>query len=115
MDNLIDVREQSFSFFGNSSSMEGKFFLKGRTHICSHIKGEITIKDESPLIIEQEGHFEGNLTCHDLYIHGSIEGNIFSRGTVRISSSANVHGKVKAKNLVIEPGSDVNLEGHTLS
>lgn len=115
MDNLIDVREQAFSFFGNSSKMEGTFHLNGRTHICSEIKGEIIQEDEAPLIIEQKGKFDGILKCNDLFIHGRLTGEIISSGTVKISSSATVKGKVKAKNLVIEPGSEVNLEGHTLS
>lgn len=115
MDNLIDVRDQAFSFFGNTSKLEGKFHLKGRTHICSTIKGEIVMEDQSPLIIEQTGSFDGSLECSDLFIHGILKGEIKSTGTVTISSSATVKGKVKAKNLVIEPGSEVNLEGHTIS
>lgn len=115
MDNLIDVREQAFSFFGNNSEIEGVFKLKGRTHICSNIRGEITQLDNAVVIIEHTGNFEGKIVCKDLYIHGSLKGEINSTGTVRISSSAKVHGKVKAKNLVIEPGSEVNFEGHTVT
>lgn len=114
MDNLIDVKEQSFSFFGQDSSIEGKLVLAGKIHVCSYINGELIQTDKSPVIIENSGKFNGKLKCHDLLIHGEFSGEVEASGSVKVSSSAIVEGSIKASNLIIEAGADVNLEGHTL-
>lgn len=111
MNSYIDLRDQDFSFLGKNSSFSGVFNLNGPTHLASQIEGEIYVKNNFELCIEQDGHIQGTIQCHDIDVYGSIEGTLESTGKVTIYPSAKVQGKIKAKDLIIYPGAVVNIDG----
>jgi cytoskeletal protein CcmA (bactofilin family) len=117
MEQFPQIKELEFTFFGKGSNLEGDFRLYGPTRIASHIKGEIyvaEIEDGSNLIsIEPEGVFEGKITCEDLELYGQFKGEIHSTGVVSIYPNAHFEGLIKAENLIIHPGSYVEMEAHT--
>ena len=117
MDQFPQIKELEFTFFGKGSVLEGDFKLSGPTRIASHIKGEVIVSDNiegSNLIsIEPEGKLEGKISCDDIEIYGLFKGEIHSKGVVTIFPNARFEGLLKAKNLIIHPGSYVEMEAHT--
>ena len=118
MDQFPQIKELEFTFFGKGSILEGDFKLTGPTRVASHIKGEVIVNniedDKSNLLsIEPEGRFDGKVTCDDLELYGQFRGEIHSSGVVTIFPNAKFEGLIKAKNLIIHPGSFVDMEAHT--
>jgi cytoskeletal protein CcmA (bactofilin family) len=62
------------------------------------------ILDSDPIetVITQGVNVKGNLNIeHDIWIDGSVEGNITSKGNVTLGQNGYVRGKVNARNLAI--------------
>ncbi len=114
MPNYINLQNLQYTYLGKGSDIKGDLTLYGTTHLGSHILGNIVMKDLADIIIEISGSLEGQIRCHNLEIFGKLKGSIISSGKITIHPSAEVSGEIKAKNLVIHPGSTVNCEGHTL-
>ncbi len=110
---VIDLKEQDFSFFGKNSVITGNFNLKSHTHIASIVKGELIVDNKAKLVIEPSGEFKGNIKCHNLYISGRIEGEITAKGCVTFYSSAKFNGKLQAKQIVVYPGAILNMDAET--
>lgn len=113
MSDLIDVPTRSYTFIGLGTNVQGTITFKGDTKVAGNLKGEIRMQGESPLSVEPTGHINGTIYCDNLFVYGSIEGDIRATGRVVIYPSANVQGQVQAESLVIHPGSVVNMDGRT--
>ena len=114
MDNdIIHLKDQNFSYLGKGSKVKGEFYLRGVTHILSHLEGDIVMEDQSDVSIEHEGAVKGSIKCNNLEIYGKFEGDLNSVGKVVIYPTASVSGKVQAKSLTVHPGASLNIQGHT--
>lgn len=66
-------------------------------------KGEMNIK--GCLTVGTTAKVTAQVKAEQLVVHGSIEGNVNTKGDVEIGSSGKVHGDINAGgNLVIHPG-----------
>lgn len=115
MSNNIDsmVYSHDVNLFGKDLLLKGEFHLAGLVRIDSEVHGTIFMNNPGKIIFEQQAKVFGDLFVHDLEILGTINGNIESKGNVIIRSSANITGKINAKNICIHPGAILNFEGHT--
>ena len=112
MTQLFDSPPQDFTFVGNETHIQGNMVFRGDAKIAGSLKGEIR-SESAPLSIEPTGQFEGTLYCHDLDVYGEIQGDIHSTGKVTIYPSATFKGQLQASQLVIHPGSCVNMDAKT--
>ncbi|AYF44232.1 MULTISPECIES: bactofilin family protein [Halobacteriovorax] len=110
----MDLRDQNFTFVGIGSVIKGDIVLKGPSHICSTIEGDIQIDESFTLTIEPQGIVEGRIRCGDLNIYGEVSGDITAQGKVKVFPTGVVKGQIVAKNINIAPGATVNMQGHTL-
>lgn len=115
MEDIINLQGQDFSFFGKQSKIIGEFNLVGPTRISADLQGELVMSDTSLLSIERAGSFTGNINCYNIDIYGEINGSLIAKGKVTIYPSAKVTGEIQAQNLIIHPGSTINITGHTES
>ncbi len=113
MDNIISIEEQEFTLIGKKTRLNGVFNFSGLTHIAGNLEGDIHIKDQSLLTIEETSKVEGKIHCADLKVFGTIKGEITSTGKVEIFPSGSLSGIIKSQNLVIHPGAIINMDGHT--
>ncbi len=109
----IDLKNLDFSFLGKGSKINGVFHLVGATHLASDLEGELHIDDDSNLCIEASGRFKGTINCHNIEIYGQVEGELKATGKVIVYPPATFKGSISAETLVIYPGAEVNMEGHT--
>ena len=113
IDDSMDLKKMDFSFFGKGSVLNGTFSLKGVTHLNAKFDGNITMEDRQPFILEDEGVFTGTLKGHDVDVSGKFEGTLMATGKVTIRSTAEISGEIEARQLVIHPGSQVNIKADT--
>jgi cytoskeletal protein CcmA (bactofilin family) len=110
---LINIKAQEYSFFGEHCFINGNLKLSGDTMISSMIEGELVIKDRSNLQVDRNGYIKGSIICHNLSVYGTIEGSIEASGKVVVYSTAKITGKITTDSLKIYAGAVVNMEGHS--
>ena len=111
--NVTQFRELQFSLLGRKSQLRGEFVFYGETYINCEVDGQITMGDEGKLILERDYVIVGDIFCQDVEIFGQFSGTINAEGTLVARSSAKISGTIKAKQISIYPGAEVNFEGHT--
>ncbi len=107
----ISLKEQEFIYLGKNSSMQGEFVFEGPTRINSKITGNIKITEGNQIIFDRHSDINGEVYGHDIEIFGKFEGKIHSKGNVVVYPCASIIGEIKAKNLIIKPGAQVNIKG----
>jgi len=111
----MKFQEKNYTLLAQDSTLEGVFHMQGQTHISGNIKGELFMKEASPLTIELKGKIDGLIQCQDLEIYGQVDGEIKATGKVTLYASAKVNGQILAENLKIYPGAVLNIVGKTLN
>lgn len=104
--------QQEFSFVGKNCQIEGVFHFQGPTHIVGEMKGKLTMEDDAPLYIGREGKFKGEIKCFNIEIYGDFEGELEVNGKAVIHPLAKLSGVVKANQLIVSPGSVININGN---
>lgn len=112
--NSTDFKDLNFSLFGTNSEVKGDLILTGDSIINGNVEGSVRIKGEYLLNVERNAQIQGNIYAHDIVLYGRLEGSIQATGTVTIKSSASITGQIKAAQLSIAPGAQVNIQGDTL-
>jgi cytoskeletal protein CcmA (bactofilin family) len=115
MSDPIDTTVQDFTYIGEGTSIQGSLTFKGDTKVAGKLMGEVRVQGDVPFSVEPTGIVEGTIYCHNLFIYGEVKGDIHSQGTVTLFPSSKLKGQVEAANLVIHPGSIVNMDGKTES
>jgi cytoskeletal protein CcmA (bactofilin family) len=113
MSELFNIPVQDHTFIGIGTHLQGTFVFKGDTKIAGKIQGEVNIEGDSPLTIEPNGKISGTLNCHNLEVYGELDGDIKATGRVTLYPSSSFVGNLVSGNLIIHPGSIVNMQGST--
>ena len=75
-------------------------FVDGEVH------GKIQIAD-GKVTVGPHGRVSADIDAREILVHGKVQGSIYGRERVEISSTGDVHGDVTARRLVIEEGASV--------
>lgn len=113
MKELLNIEHQEFGHIGKNSQITGSLNFYGATYCSGKIHGEVKMLSDAPLIIERDGMIDGDIDCFDLEVYGTILGKIESKGNVTIYSCAKITGDIKATNLIIKAGAEVNIDCQT--
>mgnify|MGYP002037557477 CR=1 FL=1 len=93
---------------GNGSVLEGSFNVENDIHVDGTLKGQLVSK--GTLVVGASGAIEADLIqVREAVIAGRVQGNIEASGRVRLESTAELEGDVRAQILIIEEGA--KLEG----
>ena len=109
----MDIINQDFCFIGKKSKIIGDLVLNGPTHIGGEVEGNISIADDSKLIIEPTAVIQGTIKGSTVEIYGVVHGDISARENLKVFPSATINGKLTAKSLKVLPGAKLNIIGHT--
>lgn len=110
---IFDLKEKNFSIIGINSKSKGDLYFEGYVRFYAHHEGVVEMAEKAKLIIEKDGSIEGDISCYDLEVYGQLKGTCQSLGQVTVYPGAIVSGDIQAESLVIYPGSDINIKGHT--
>ena len=74
------------------------------------IDGKVTgnVSCQSKLVIGPGGYVEGEITCQNAVIEGTIEGDIRAEQKLKLTRTASLNGKIFTGSLDIEPGAAFN-------
>ena len=110
---IFDIQERNFTIIGVDAFSNGHIQYNGHVRFHGTHRGTVKMLPESKLVLERRGFIEGEINCHELEIHGHLEGSCQSSGRVIIYPGAKVSGTIRAELVVVHPGAHVNMEAHT--
>jgi len=92
------------NFVGNitSNGQVGNITSNGQVHIYGTLTGNIEAKDNI-IRIMRNGVVEGNLSCRELFIDGTVNGECSSE-TLNIEENGNINGTLTYSALTIKKG-----------
>jgi len=107
--NLPSSAESQTCVIAAGTVIEGSFTTPEDIRLDGHIKGDVrTIKR---LVMGETGKIDGTVVCAgESFVRGRIEGELKVDGTLHLHETAYVHGKIIAKELVVEKGASYNGE-----
>lgn len=89
---------ETVSTLGPGMLITGNITCDGSAQIFGRVIGDIQAKE---IVVGEGARVEGNITAHEVSIHGSFKGTI--RGTnVRLKGAASVDGEIFSKSLTVE-------------
>jgi len=101
---MNELRESAINIVSEGSEIRGDITFDQITRVHGVLKGEISTKDGSTLILSENSMVEGNIYADTLWVDGFVRGNITARTLVVVSCTGRVIGNIRAKNLQLEFG-----------
>ncbi len=99
-----DFAKASFdTLVGSNTELKGDLTSKGIVRIDGKVNGNVSIQGE--LFIGETSVIKGDITATNIHVAGSVEGNIFASGLLKLLTSAKVIGDIQVKSFVCEEGS----------
>lgn len=88
------------TLIGKNTSLEGLLEADGTVRVDGKIKGDIKVKGD--IFIGESSHISGNITCTNIIVGGSVEGNITAHEQLRIAATGKVRGDIAVNSLIID-------------
>jgi cytoskeletal protein CcmA (bactofilin family) len=98
--------EQLDTIIGSNAYFKGDIEVKGGVLIDGRVEGNV--KTEGSLIIGKEGYIVGDVYAMNLNLNGKIEGKVYIKNRVEISSNGKIEGELHCKILVVDEGGYIN-------
>jgi cytoskeletal protein CcmA (bactofilin family) len=90
------------SLVGINSVFKGNIETDGSIRVDGKINGDVTVTGD--IYIGEQAVVKGNIEGTNINLAGTIEGNIMSRGILKILSSAKLYGDIKVNRFVADEG-----------
>ncbi len=99
------------TIIGTDSTFIG--ILRGNDNIVvlGRIEGDCDLN--GTLLLEEPGHFEGNIVAENVIIAGQVRGNVMARSKLEIASSARIIGDVSGEVIAIAEGASIDGQMRT--
>lgn len=98
-----DFSKASFdTLVGANTEINGDITSRGVIRIDGKVTGNISIQGD--LFVGQDAHIKGDINASNIHIAGSLEGNIFSSGLLKLLSTSRIIGDIQVKSFVCEEG-----------
>lgn len=90
------------SVIGINSIFEGNIESEGSIRVDGKIKGDIKVSGD--VFVGSNAVITGNIFANNINLSGTIEGNIYSTGVLRILSTAKLFGDIQVHSFVADEG-----------
>ncbi len=95
----------SVNIIADGTTLEGNIATNGDIRIDGAVKGNIVSKSKA--IIGRNGKVEGNITCANIDIEGTVKVETLNvANLISLKSTANLTGNLIAGKIAIEPGAE---------
>ena len=95
-------------FLDSGSHLHGELRFEASFRVDGKLTG--TVESEGNLIVGETGEIEGELRVGQIFISGTVRGNVRALRKIQIAPSGKVYADLEAPLLAIEPGA--TFEGH---
>lgn len=95
------IKEYSSLIIGEGATIKGEIVEENEITVHGNIEGDITCKD---LIVGKTGSIKGKIKADNLYVEGSVEGEIHVKELLKLMSSSYVSGKITYGSIQINEG-----------
>ena len=90
------------------TTIEGTFYTPEDVRMDGILIGDLT--SDKRLVMGDGGHIKGTANCNGSSVKGKIDGELSVNGTLHLSETAYVDGKIKARKLVVDEGASYTGE-----
>ncbi len=90
------------SFIAAELTLEGKIEGAGSVRVAGRFKGDVNVQGD--LTIERGAHLAGQVTAKQVFVEGTLEGNVTSAERVELRQSGVLNGDVKARTVTVAAG-----------
>jgi len=100
------------SIISEGTSVHGAMKFKGSIKVSGEVHGKMERVDDetsTSVTVDKTGTIHSDLACDNVIVAGTVNGDI-QAGSVYITSTGRVNGKVIYQALQMEPGAQVNGE-----
>jgi len=98
--------EQRVNIINSSTSTEGNISCQSSIRFDGKHIGEIYALNK--IVVGEKAEIEGNLSANDIEIFGQVNGDCRATNSITLSTSANYHGNIFTKQLIIMEGAILN-------
>lgn len=84
----------------------GDLCFAGAIRIDGRIKGNLV--GQSLLVISAKGHVEGNISCNDAVVDGTVVGDLAIANFLELQSNSKVCGAIRYGQLLMDQGASVS-------
>lgn len=92
----------SINLIGAGTTIEGQIHSNGDIRVDGNITGAVHSK--AKVVIGSTGAVDGNVTCQNADISGTVKGNLAVTETLFLKSTARINGDIYTSKLVVEVG-----------
>ena len=100
----IEVESTVINLIGVGTEIRGDIVSNGDFRLDGTLTGNFYSKLK--LVVGPSGKVDGNITCKDCDISGTVKGNIETIETLTLKATSTVTGDLKVKRLCIEPDAE---------
>jgi len=88
------------TLIGSNTKFTGKIEAKGTIRIDGELIGDLIV--EGSVILGEDGKIKGNSVCDNIFISGTLEGNIKCKNQLRITNTGKLFGDIEVKNFIVD-------------
>lgn len=88
------------TLIGRNTKLMGKVEANGTIRIDGEIDGDVIV--DGNVTIGADGKVTGNIEGNNIFVYGTVYGNIKSKEYLRLGNTAKLFGDVEVKTLIID-------------
>ena len=96
------IPETFDTLIGANTIFEGNIESEGIIRVDGKIKGDLNVNGD--VYIGNSAVVNGHITANSVHISGTVEGNIHSKGMLRLLSTARLYGDIHVISFVADEG-----------
>ena len=98
------------TIIGQQTLINGDLHFSGGLHIDGHIKGNVIANEgsESVLTVSEHGRIEGDVRVPNVFLNGSVTGDVRCEERIELAAKAKVNGDVYYRLIEMTMGAEVN-------
>ena len=104
MAKIQEADSSAINIIRKGTEIKGEIKCVGDIRIDGTLSGKIY--SDGKIVVGQTGVIEGEISCNNADISGSINANIIVKELLLLKSSANIIGDIKTGKLSVEPGAN---------
>jgi len=101
------VDPESFdTLIGQNTTIEGNIESEGTVRIDGKIKGDIKVTGN--VFVGASAVVKGSIFANDVHVSGTVDGNVHSKGVLRLHSTARLNGDIQVHSFIADEGGYFN-------